>query len=300
MTRQELKPYLLLCLPSLFWSGNFVLARALAGYLPPIGFVFWRWVVALLILLPLSWAALRPALPIVRRHWALMLAFGVLGVSAFNLLIYWAVNYTTAINAAVVNATTPLFVVLGSWLAYGEAMTRRQLLGVAVSLLGVLVIVAKGSLAELLALRPNLGDVLVLLAVLAWSAYSVLLRRRPAGIPPLAFVTATAAIGLVFLLPAYLWEHGTGHIMPLTPTSVGAVLYVAIFASILAFIFWNRGVAEVGANKAGLFMHLMPVFSTVLAVAFLGETLHGYHFAGIAPIVAGLWLVTVPPRAPRP
>lgn len=285
--------YLLLVLTALFWSGNFVLSRGMHADIPPLSLSFWRWTVALLILLCFSMRHLREQKQIVRKHIRFIAVQGLLGVAGFNSLIYIAVQTTTAINAVLVNSCIPVLIAVFSWILYKEMMTPRQCLGVFVSLCGVLLIIARGELAHLLAMSFNRGDLLVLAAASIWALYSANLRKYPRELHPLAYLSGIIISGLLVIFPLYLMEMSSGKTILITASSIITILYVAIFASILAFIFWNRAVRSVGANKAGPFIHLMPVFSTILAVFFLGETLHVYHIQGILLIFGGILLTTV-------
>lgn len=286
-------PYLLLILSTLFWSGNFVLSRGMHAEIPPVGLAFWRWAVALILLIPFL-------LRLQGKQWQLLKSNGryliwqaLLGVSGFNTLIYLAMQSTTAINAVIVNSIIPILIVLISWIRYREQLTFRQGIGVLLSLGGVLYILAKGEVSALLQVSFNPGDLLVLAAAFVWAFYSIGLKRYPQGLDPIAYMSGIIVTGLVFLLPFYLLEIQTGKVVQLTTTTTLTVLYVALFASILAFLCWNRAVREVGANRAGPFIHLMPVFSTILAILFLDETLHPYHLHGIGLVFVGIFLATL-------
>ncbi len=284
--------YLLLLLSALFWSGNFVLSRGMHADIPPLSLSFWRWTVALLILLCFSIRHLWEQKQIIRKHFRFIAVQGLLGVAGFNSLIYIAVQTTTAINAVLVNSCIPVLIAVFSWILYKEMMTLRQCLGVLVSLCGVLLIIARGELAHLMAMSFNRGDLLVLIAAAIWALYSANLRKYPKELHPLAYLSGIIISGLLVIFPFYLMEMSSGKSMIITASSVVTVLYVAIFASLLAFIFWNRAVRSVGANKAGPFIHLMPVFSTLLAVIFLDETIHAYHIKGILLIFFGILMTT--------
>lgn len=285
-------PYLLLVLTALFWSGNFVVGRALYGSIPPIALAFWRWAAALLIVLPLAYPHLRNQWPLLRNSWKKLVLYGLLGVGCFNTFIYIALQSTTATNALLINSTIPVLIIALSWLFGGTRLTRRQAVGVLVSLSGVITIICRADLQQLLSLRVNSGDLWVLLAVICWAIYTCLLRKRPAGIHPLSFLCAIILVGLISLAPFYAWELSRGLRMDLTPLTAAGLCYVALFASVLAFIMWNHSVAQVGANRAGLFLHLMPVFGTVLSILFLGEPFHLFQAAGIGLIFSGIYLTT--------
>lgn len=285
-------PYLLLVLTTLFWAGNFVLGRAVHASIPPVSLVFWRWAGALLILLPFAFPHLRAQWPLLRRYWKALAIYGFLGVSCFNTFIYIALQTTTATNAVLINSTIPVLIVALSWMFGGTTITRRQAFGVAVSLAGVIIIICRAELRLLLSLRVNRGDLWVLLAVVSWALYTFLLRRRPAGLHPLSFLSAIIMLGLLGLAPLYGWELSQGLRMEASPATFASILYVALFPSVLAFIFWNQAVGQVGANKAGLFLHLMPVFGAILSVLFLGESFHLFQMAGIGLIFSGICLTS--------
>ncbi len=284
--------YLLLILSALFWSGNFVLSRGMHADIPPLSLSFWRWTVALLILLCFSIRHLWEQKQIIRKHFRFIAVQGLLGVAGFNSLIYIAVQTTTAINAVLVNSCIPVLIAVFSWILYKEMMTPRQCLGVFISLCGVLLIIARGEISHLLTMSFNRGDLLVLIAAAIWALYSANLRKYPKELHPLAYLSGIIITGLMAIFPFYLMEMYSGKSIIITASSIVTILYVAIFASLLAFIFWNRAVRSVGANKAGPFIHLMPVFSTILAVFFLGETLHVYHLQGILLIFCGILMTT--------
>lgn len=291
-------PYILLILTTLFWSGNFVLSRGMHTVIPPMALSFWRWSLALVILGALASHHLWRHRRLLLDHAGFIGLQGLLGVTGFNTLLYLAMQHTTAINAVLVNSCMPVLIVAFSWGLYRETMRLHQCCGVLVSLLGVLSILAKGDVAVLLQVSFNRGDLLVLAAAAVWALYSINLRRYPRDLHPLAYLTAISLVGLVGIAPLYLWELSTGRSMPINARTMVSIAYVALFASVLAFIFWNRAVRTIGANRAGPFVHLMPVFSTILAVLFLGERLAWYHGMGILLIFVGILMTTF--RAGKP
>ena len=285
-------PYILLILTTLFWSGNFVLSRGMHAEIPPMSLSFWRWTVALLILSCFGLRHLIAQRELVMKHKRFILIQGLVGVAGFNSLIYIAVQTTSAINAVLVNSCIPVIIVVISWIMYKDKLSPRQLLGVCVSLSGVLLIISQGKLSTLLGLQFNRGDILVFFAATLWALYSANLKRYPKGLHPFAYQTGIVIVGLSIITPFYLLELSTGRTMILSGTTIITVGYVALFASVLAFIFWNRAVTMLGANIAGPFIHLMPVFSTILAVIFLGETLTANHMQAIALIFGGILMTT--------
>jgi drug/metabolite transporter (DMT)-like permease len=285
-------PYLLLVLTTLFWSGNFVISRGMHSAIPPIALSFWRWALALAILAFFGLRHLLAERQLVAQHKKFLIIQGLLGVTGFNSLIYLAMQTTTAINAALVNSCTPIIIVLISWARFKDRLSPRQGLGVGLSLGGVLLIISGGDLRNLLHLQFNSGDILVIIAACLWAFYSVNLKKYPRGLHPLAYQTAIATVGLTALLPLYLLEVAAGKTMTVNTGAIVTIVYVAVFASVLAFIFWNRAVSSLGANIAGPFIHLMPAFSTLLAVLFLDETLTKNHLLAILLIFGGIFMTT--------
>ena len=285
------EPRFLMLLPGLFWGGNAIVARSVTDHVPPIGLAFWRWTVAAILILPLAWPHLRRDLPVMVRHWPTMLMLSALGVSTFNVFLYIAAYTTTAINIVMLQTAMPVIVVLATLLLYREMVTRLQAVGIAISLAGTLTLISHGDPAVFASRDFNRGGRWMLAAVVAYAVYTAVLRERPA-VHGLSFVSATFAIGAALLLPFYIAEGLWSRPLPLTEVSVLAIGYVAVFASILSYLAYNRTVELVGANTAGLTAHLVPVFGTLLAWVFLGERLHAYHAAGIALIGLGVWLAT--------
>lgn len=292
-------PYILLALATLFWSGNFVLGRAVSARIPPVGMAFWRWAVAFAVLLPLSYPRLKEHWPQLRGSWKILVPLGILGVGSFNTLVYVGLHETTATNAVLLNSACPAFIAAITFLVRGQRATRRQAAGILVSLFGVAAIVTRGAPRALLSLSFNPGDLWVLTAVLCWAVYTVLLGRRPEGIHPMALLTALVGIGVAWLAPLYAVEILRGG--RLTPDAVtfGSLAYLALFPSLASYVFWNQAVEEVGPTRAGAFLHLMPAFGSLLAVLLLGESFRLYHLAGIGLILAGVTLAGAPAQPGR-
>lgn len=281
-------PYLLLTGTALFWSGNFIAGRAGRAELPPFALNFWRWTLALAILMALTAGPLWHYRSAIRRHWRLILGLGAVGIVAFHGFTYTALQTTEAINAVLVLSATPMAIVVVAWLMFRDTITARTAVGIVVAMAGAVTVIARGDVAVLLGLQANPGDLWMLAAALSWAVYSVLLKRRPEELPPLVLLTATVLVGVVLQLPIYLYTLAAGQRIVPTVSSIATIVYVAVFASVLAYIFWNRGVREVGPSRAGVFIHLMPLFSAILAVVFLGERIAWYHLAGGGLIVLGI------------
>ncbi|MGE0023852.1 MAG: DMT family transporter [Hyphomicrobium sp.] len=285
------EPRVLMLLPGLFWAGNAIVARSVADEVPPVGLAFWRWAVAALLIAPLAWPHLRRDVPVMARHWPVMLLLTALGISIFNTFLYIGAHTTTAINIVMLQTAMPIVVVIATFLIFRETLTGRQAAGIAASLAGTLTLISHGDPAVLLHLDFKRGDLWMLAAVVSYAVYTALLRLRP-PVHGLSFVFATFALGAVLLVPFYAAETMWVRAMPLSAHTLAAISYVAVFASILAYLAYNRTVELLGANTAGLVVHLVPVFGTILAVLLLGEELHPYNLAGIALIAFGLWLAT--------
>ncbi|WP_066478857.1 DMT family transporter [Bosea sp. WAO] len=287
----------LAALPPLFFSGNFLFARAMRDAIPPFQMSFWRWAVALVILLPFCLPAIRAQWPRIRTNLPFLALLGAVGVTAFNCFVYAALHHTTVVNAALVNSLLPIATFLLAFLILKQKLAPRQILGIAVSLAGAAVVIARGDVTALRSFSPNPGDLLVLAGMSFWALYTVLIRWRPLGLEPMALLGVTVAFGVLFHLPLVAWEYRSLGGFTLDAASAGTILYLAIFPSILAYIFWNRSVAVLGPGRTGMFMHLLPIFSAILATLFLGERLALYHALGFALVVVGIVIVTRPPAA---
>lgn len=287
--------YAALALTALLWSSNFVIGRAVRDDVSPATLNFLRWAIALAFLLPFTLRDLKAHRAVLLRHWKLIALLGLTGIAAFQTLGYVALTMTTALNTILLLSLAPLAIVVVSWLALGERVTRNQGSGLVASLVGAAVLILHGDMATLVDLRFNSGDLLMLLGVVIWAVYSVLLRSRPPQVPPLTLHTASVAAGTLWMLPVFGWQGWDAAQGSLLPTGLGAwaaVGFIAIFSSALAHALWVRGVATIGPNRAGVFIHLMPFFGAVLAVAFLGEQPGAHHAIGSAFVLCGVALAS--------
>jgi drug/metabolite transporter (DMT)-like permease len=294
---------LLMTLPPLLWAGNAVVGRLMVGQMPPLSFNFLRWLLTALILLPLAWRALTPWSRIAER-WPYLLALGVLGVGAFNSLQYLALITSSPINVTLVAASMPVWMLAVGALFIGEHPTRRQYLGAALGLVGVLVVIGRGSLDTLLQVRFVPGDGYILLAVIGWAFYSWLLARPPAHMqgaerPDWDWAGLLLVQTLFGLAAAGLFTAGEQALgaAPIRWSSgvVAALLYVSLGASILAYRCWGLGVAEGGPALAAFFNNLTPLFAAVLSALLLGDVPRGFHALAFALIVGGI-AVSLPRR----
>ena len=292
MSDTRASAFTFLALANLFWAGNWVLGRALRDAFDPISLNFYRWAIAVVVLAPFALPGLAAKREVIRRHAGILALLALLSVSIFQSLVYLGLQSTTAVNAVLINCSGPLFILLSAWLIDGERATLRQLAGFLVSVAGILVILSRGEPAALLQLELRSGDAWIVLALAIWGVYSVLLKRRPAELGGVHFLFVLSAAGVLFLAPAFAFQAlQAPPRLPTMPEAL-AVLYVGLAASVGAFLFWNRGVAVVGANAAGFTLYLLPTFGTLLAIVFLGETFGAFHALGIATIVAGVILAT--------
>jgi drug/metabolite transporter (DMT)-like permease len=259
---------------------------------PPFSLAFWRWAIALALTLPLALPHLRAQWPLLKRGWRVIVTLGLLGVGGYNTLAYVALQYTAATNAVLLNSFIPIATIALSWAFLHKRLHGIEWLGVLISLAGVTTIVARGELATLAGLSLNVGDLWMLVAVFVWAFYTIGLQWRPAGIDPMLMLAAFTSVGLLALAPAYAWEIAHGRHIALTPPALAGIAYTGILPAFVGYVFYNRAVGEVGASKASLFIHLMPVFGTLLSAIFLDEIPQRYHFLGIALIFAGIYLTT--------
>lgn len=285
-------PYLLLTLAPLFWAANMVIGRAMRFDIPPVAMSFWRWALAGLILLPFVARDLRTHWPVIRRAWPALTLLGLLSVTLFNTLCYIGLQWTTATNGTLLNSVIPVLIIPIAWLLLGEKARPRQSLGVVLSLLGVIVIVSQGRLEVLRQLRFNQGDVWLFVAMVLWAFYTVLLRWRPRELSGLPFLACIVYFGLPPLALAYAVEIASGRHFVLSPAVATTFVYYGLFPSILSNLCFNRGVALVGPNRAGVFIHLMPVFGILLSALFLGERPQLHHAMGMALVFGGIALAS--------
>lgn len=293
---------MLLILGNLFWSGNIVLGRGIAGKVPPIALAYWRWTGAFCVAFVFAWPYLKRDFPILLRQWPRMLLLSATGIASYNTMSYIGLTTTTALNVLLLQSAQPLFIIIWAYVLYREAPTARQSAGIVISLLGVTAIAGRGSLQALANLHLNPGDLWVLAALLIYGIYAVVLRNRPA-VHPLSFLVTAMGIGSCMMLPFYLWEYGQGGRIEVSPGALASLTYVAVFPSFISYMFFNRAVELIGGSLAGQSTHLMPLFGSILAVLFLGESFQTYHAAGIALITAGILLATLKPgsfRSPAP
>lgn len=282
-------PYLLLALAGLFWSGNHIAGRAGAGHLPPMSMAGVRWLIGSFLLLPFVWQHLKHDVPVLARHWKSVLPLIVGGGMIFSAVQYSALNYTVALNASIFNSFAPVMIGAAGALLFRDRFTLLQMLGIVISLGGVLNIVSRGDFAVLQTLTFNYGDVLLLINMVIWAVYCACLRLVP-KVHPLSFTFVLAFLSGVLSLPVYIYEYSQGIWFQPTWLTFAVMAYISIFPGVLAYICWNTGQEQVGASRAAIFLHLIPIYGAILATTLLGEQLRLFHIVGFVMILVGVWL----------
>jgi drug/metabolite transporter (DMT)-like permease len=264
------------------------MGRAIAGHVPPLTISTLRWLLAAAVLFPFIRTQLARDWPVIRAHLGVLIYLALIGGGVFGALQFVGLQLTTALNVSVMNSLGPVFIAAASAAMFGDRLTGGQFLGIFVSLLGVLAIITKLDPAVLTHFIFNIGDIIIFLNMILWAVYSASLRWRP-KIHPVSFMFMFCLISGIAMLPAMAWEYSTGFVLQPTVLTFSAVAFVTIFSTIVAFAGWTRGVELIGPNRAGVFLHLVPVFSALLTGALLGEPLMGYHVVGFALILTGVW-----------
>ncbi len=284
-------PYVLLTFTALLWAINMVVGRYMVGSVPPVTIACLRWFGATLIILPFAWPHLRADAPVIRRHFGRLVLLSACGIACYNAMSYYGLQYTQAINGLLVQSMGPLLVGVWSLVLFRDRLSAGQVVGILISLLGVTVIVSRGTLDTLLHLSLNAGDMWILAALVIYAFYTAILRVRP-PLGPLSFLASIMAIGGVLLLPFMIWELASGAVLHFDRFTLSVLAYVSTAPSLLAYLAFNRGVQLVGANRAAPFFHLMPVFGSALAIVFLGERFEWFHGAGYALVLVGILTAT--------
>ena len=284
-------PAVALTFAALFWSGNFIVGRAVHDRIDPMTLNFSRWLAALVLLAPFVWRDALASFDVLRREWRLILGLGATGIAAFHTLAYIALQTTTATNALLTLSLAPIAILASAALIGIERPSQRQLIGSLISIAGAAILITRGELAMVLAGGLNPGDLWMLVGVVLWAAYSLLLRRRPADLPQSVALVASIGVALVLLIPFLLLGPGTKLAAFMSISIALGIGYVAVFASVIAFLFWSYGVSQLGPSRSGQFVQLMPVFGAVLAVTLLDETLTLPQIAGAALVLSGIAVV---------
>jgi len=288
------QPYLLLSITALCWAGNAIVGRLAAGHIPPVTLAFLRWGLAFLIVLPMAWKPLQRDWTTIRANLGVMIFLSLSGVATFTSMQYWSLEHTQALNTLLLQSAAPLFVAGWSLILLGVRLTLAQAAGVVLSLIGVLVILLHGDLTAIATIDFNRGDLIFTVALLIFGLYSVISSRRPA-IHNLSFAAFTFGCGSAVLMPALVLELLWRPAIELNTANLLSVVYVAVFPSTIAYLCYNRGVQLIGANRTAPFFHVVPVFGSVMAIAFLGEHPQAFHFIGFVLVLAGVFVASRKP-----
>ncbi|TPN41283.1 DMT family transporter [Mesorhizobium sp. B1-1-6] len=281
--------YMFLLLTTLLWGGNSVAGKLAVDHVSPMTLVFLRWVLAVAILLPIGWNALKRDWPVVRRHWFVLAALGASGFTLFNTIFYTALNYTTAINVSIEQAAMPILIIVANFIFFRLRVNWAQIAGVVLTIFGVILTACHGDPRRLLTLELNFGDAIMLVAVILYSGYSVGLRLKPA-MQWQSLMLAMSLAALITSLPFFLWEIAAGKVIVPDARGWSVIVYTAIGASVVSQIFYIRGNELIGANRAGLFINLVPIFGTLLSVLIVGETFQLYQALALVLVLGGIAL----------
>ncbi len=270
------------------WSGNFIVARGLSDSIPPVSLAFYRWMVAVVVFTPFAIKNIIEEWAIIKKHIGYFSITSFLGITTFNTLIYYAGHTTTAMNLSLIAITFPIFIIIFSRFLYKELITIKKGAGIILVLIGVLFLITKGEIATILNISFAIGDLWMLIASIIFAVYSLFLKNKPDGLSIKALQLSTFILGLLFLLPFFIYEQATVSQSFLNKATVPAILYVGIFASLCAFVLWNQSIVILGPSKAGMVYYTLPLFSGFLGYLFLHETISMIHFFSTALIFSGI------------
>ena len=283
--------YIFLILATLFWSGNFIVGKAASLFeIPPFTLNFYRWTFAWLILAPFTLKEILQKKNYILKNIKLILILGITSITVFNSIVYYSLNFTQVISGVLMISTIPVMIIFFCWILKIEKTNFYQILGVIFSLLGVAVIVTKVDLGKLFSLNFNKGDLWMVVAMFSWAMYSALLRKKKFDLTHMSFLQTIITGGLILLLPAYLIEIALGYKLNINLPFVLTLSYVVLFPGLASFFFWIKGISIIGSNRSGIFLHLMPIFSTVMAILIFNEKFMDFHLIGATLIVTGIVL----------
>ena len=291
MINNNIKAYVMLTLCSLFWSGNFIVGKFSTFYdIPPLTLNFFRWLLICIILIPFTFKDIIKNFNIIKKNFYSIFFMSITSISIFNSVVYYSLNFTQVLNGVLMISTIPVLIIFISFIFKTEKISFNQILGVFFSITGVIIIITRLDFLRLINLDLNKGDLLLLIAMLSWAIYSTMLKTFKIPLKDLTFISTIISIGLIFLFPQFLFEYKNYQIIQFNLPVIAITSYVVLFAGIGAYIFWNKGVTIIGPNKAGIFLHLMPVFSSFMAIFILNEKLMSFHIIGTTVIAVGIYL----------
>ena len=284
-------PYVLLVLATLFWSGNFIVGKfATLFQIPPLSLNVFRWIAVWLILMPFTYKEIYNNLPIIKKNWFVISFMGVITISTFNSVVYFALNYTQVINAVLVLAAIPAATIIFSSLMKIEKTNIFQVLGLFFSIIGIGSITSNGEIQKIISLSFNKGDLWMLVCVFTWALYSTLLKKHKFQFSQFSLIQLMVSAGILFLIPQFFYEKSIGLEVNFNKAFFLILFYVVVFPAIAAYYCWQKGVEIIGPNRASMFIQLMPLFSAIMAIIIFNEKFELYHFAGAAFIVSGIYL----------
>ena len=291
MLSKDKTAYIFLILTTLFWSGNFIVGKAASFFeIPPFTLNFYRWAFAWLILAPFTLKEVIDKKNYILKNIKLIIILGITSITIFNSIVYYSLNFTQVISGVLMISTIPVMIIIFCWLFRIEKTNVYQIFGVIFSLSGVVVIITKADLNILLNLNFNKGDIWMVVAMFSWAMYSALLRKKKFELSQLSLLQIIITAGLIFLLPAYLVELSLGYKTSINLPFILTLTYVVLFPGLASFIFWIKGISIIGSNRSGIFLHLMPIFSTIMAILIFGEKFMIYHLIGAVLIITGIIL----------
>ena len=290
---QNIKAYIFLVLCTLFWAGNFIVGKVASLFeIPPFSLNFYRWLIAFIILFPFTYTKITENFHEIKKKIIPLSIMGFTSITIFNSVVYYSLNFTQVLNGVLMISTIPVLIIFFSSCFTNEKIKINQILGVITSLVGVVIIITKFQLNTLLSLNLNKGDLWILVAMISWATYSIMVKEKKINLDPLALLQTLIFIGLIFLIPFYLYELYNAQYLKLNIPVLLTVGYVVIFAGIGAYIFWIGAIKIIGPSRSGVFLHLMPVFSSLMAIFLLGERFANFHIFGALFILTGIIVST--------
>ena len=291
MRNQNNLAYLLLFLTTLFWSGNFIVGKAASMYaIPPFSLNFYRWLFAWLILLPFTFKEIIKKKDYILSNSGFFIILGITSITIFNSIVYYSLNFTQVISGVLMISTIPVMIIFISSLLKIEKTNIFQIFGVILSLTGVIFIVTKADIEILITLNFNKGDLTMIVAMFSWATYSALLKKKKYELTQISLLQIVITFGLAFLIPIYFIEMSMGYLIKLGKPFYLTLTYVVLFPGLASFFFWIKGISIIGANRSGIFLHLMPIFGAVMAMIIFKEKFMFYHFLGAIFIFMGIIL----------
>ena len=285
------KAYLMLTLCAFFWSGNFIVGKFATLYeVAPLTLNFFRWLIVWIILIPFTFIDILKNIKVIKKNFYSLLLMSITSISVFNSVVYYSLNFTQVLNGALMISIIPVLIVFISFIFKTEKINFSQIFGLLLSITGVLTIITRLDFAKLINLDLNKGDLWLLVAMLSWAVYSTMLRTHKTELKYLTFMSVIVSFGLIFLFPQFLFEFYNHQIIRFSIPVFFITSYVVLFAGLASYILWNKAVVIVGPNKAGIFLHLMPVFSSFMAIFLLNEKLMNFHIIGAIIIIIGIYL----------